>query len=285
MRRRATPNVLTIAGSDPSGGAGIQADLRTFAALGAFGCAVPAVLTVQNTVEITGVHVVPATLTRRQLDALFADVEIAAVKIGMLGSARVAGVVADALARHAPRFVVVDPVLRGSTGARLATRDLARALTRELAPLATVVTPNAAEAAALLRGDAVRTADEARAAARSLVEHGWRAALVTGGHLDDRRWSVDVLAAGRGVRELRVRRVPGPGAHGTGCTLSSAIAAYLARGRGLAASCSAAQRFTAESIARSRRLRVGRGTPPANQLSSTPIPQGRARERVRSPRS
>ncbi len=266
MSRRPIPNVLTIAGSDPGGGAGIQADLRTFAALGVFGCAVPAVLTVQNTVAIAGVHIVPLALTRRQLDALFADVEIAAVKLGMLGSARVAGVVAEALAKHRPRFVVVDPVLRGSTGARLATRDLACALTRELAPLATVVTPNAAEAEALLRGEPVRTVDDAKAAARALVALGWPAALVTGGHLDHRRWAVDLLATGRGVRELRVRRVPGPGAHGTGCTLSSAIAAYLARGRGLAASCSAAQRFTAGSIARSRRLRVGRGTAPANQL-------------------
>lgn len=266
MTARPIPNVLTIAGSDPSGGAGIQADLRTFAALGVFGCAVPSALTVQNTVEIAAVHVVSLTLTRRQLEALFADVRIAAVKIGMLASARIAGVVAEVLAKHAPRFVVVDPVLRGSTGARLATRDLARALTRELAPLATVVTPNAGEAEALLRSGPVRTLDDARSAARALVDLGWRAALVTGGHLGDRRWSVDVLAASRGVRELRVRRVAGPGAHGTGCTLSSAIAAQLALGRTLVAACAAAQRFTAASIARSRRLRVGRGTPPANQL-------------------
>ncbi len=268
MSRRPAPNVLSIGGSDPSGGAGIQADLKTFAALGVYGCAVPAVLTAQNTVEVSAVLPVPAEFVRRQLDALFSDVRVAAVKIGMLGTARNVRAVAAALREYAPPFVVLDPVLRASTGGRLAVAGLARVLHKELRSVATVVTPNAEEAGALLGSAPPRTVREARRAAQGLVAAGWRAALVTGGHLDSGESVVDLLYNGRRMRELRGPRVAGSGAHGTGCTLSSAIASLLAQGRGLAVACAEARAFVAESIARSEELRVGRGVAPAHPLGA-----------------
>jgi hydroxymethylpyrimidine kinase/phosphomethylpyrimidine kinase len=265
------PNVLSIAGSDPSGGAGIQADLKTFSALGVYGMAVPTALTVQNTLSVSAVHAVPGDLVRAQLDAVFADVRVDAVKIGMLGSAQVARAVSEALRRAAPPFIVFDPVLRASTGGDLLDRDALDIVREELLPLATVITPNADEATELLGRDAVRTPMEARAAATTLVARGARAALVTGGHLDgddDVVDVLDVLCDGSSIREFRVAREHGTGTHGTGCTLSSAIAALLARGLELDRACAAAQAFVAAAIANGRNLEVGRGRGPVHQLGA-----------------
>ena len=260
------PNVLSIAGSDPSGGAGIQADLKTFAALGVYGCAVLTALTAQNTVEVSAVLPVPADFLRRQLEAVFTDVRVDAVKIGMLGAADAVRAVAAILRVYRPAFVVLDPVLRATTGAPLLDTDALVALRDELLPLVTVVTPNADEAGALLGIAAPRSVAEARAAASLLVARGVGAALVTGGHLADAEASVDVLHDGRVVRELRVPRVPSAGIHGTGCTLSSAVAALLAQGRELPQACAEAQQFVAASITRGADLRVGRGVGPVHQL-------------------
>lgn len=261
-------NVLSIAGSDPSGGAGIQADLRTFAALGVYGCAALTALTAQNTMTTTAVFAVPGHLLRAQLDAVFSDVRVDAVKIGMLGSAEAVMEVADALRRYRPPFVVLDPVLRSSTGATLMEHAGQVMLRDELLPLVTVVTPNAAEAAALLGIAVPRSVSDARASAELLVSRGARAALVTGGHLADADASVDVLHDGRSTYESRVPRHAGPGAHGSGCTLSSAIASMLARGDELPVACAESQRFVAESIRRARQLDAGRGVPPAHQLGA-----------------
>jgi hydroxymethylpyrimidine/phosphomethylpyrimidine kinase len=259
-------NVLSIAGSDPSGGAGIQADLKTFAALGVYGCAVLTALTAQSTVELSAVLPVPPDFLHRQLDDVFADVRIDAVKIGMLGSADAIRVVAAVMRIRRPTFIVLDPVMRATAGGPLLDLDALEVLRDELLPLASVVTPNADEAGALLGIAAPRTVAEAREAARLLAARGAGAALVTGGHLVHAEESVDVFHDGCMARELRVRRVPSADTHGTGCTLSSAVAALLARGYGLPEACAEAQQFVAAAIARGADLRVGRGAGPVHQL-------------------
>ena len=262
----AVPNVLSIAGSDPSGGAGIQADLKTFAALGVYGCAAITALTAQSTRGVTAVMPVSPEFVDQQLETLLADVRVAAVKIGMLGTGGVVRAVAAALRRHHLPHVVVDPVMAATAGGRLLDDDGIAALRDELLPLATVVTPNASEAGILVRGAAPRTVDEARSAAHALHAAGARSVLVTGGHLAEGDEVVDVLYDGRILGEVRTRRVRGRGTHGTGCTLSSAIAAFLARGVALPEACARAQRFVANAIAASGELAVGAGNGPVHPL-------------------
>ena len=259
------PNVLTIAGSDPSGGAGIQGDLKTFAALGVYGCAVPTALTAQSTRGVREVFAVPAEFVARQLDTLLDDVEVSAVKIGMLGDAGVVRAVAAVLRRYAPPHVVLDPVLRASAGGSLLAAGGLEAVRDEILPLVEVVTPNAGEAGALLGSRPPETEEEAHAAARELVARGVRAALVTGGHLHDPSRCVDVLAVGGSTATFRTARLEG-GTHGTGCALSSAIAALLARGCDLATACASAQAFVADAVRGGRRLHVGRGAGPVHVL-------------------
>ena len=259
-------NVLSIAGSDPSGGAGIQADLKTFAALGVYGCAAITALTAQNTTGVFGLFPVPAEFLRQQLDAVFADVPIDAVKIGMVGSAAAIRTLAAVLRVHQPPFVVLDPVLRATTGARLLATDAIATLCDELLPLVTLVTPNASEAGALVGENAPRTVADARDVAALLVQRGARAALITGGHLEDDAHSVDVLHDGIRIHLTSVERVPAGDTHGTGCTLSSAIAALLARGRALPEACAEAQQFVADAIERSVDLTAGEGARPVHQL-------------------
>nr|WP_285105309.1 bifunctional hydroxymethylpyrimidine kinase/phosphomethylpyrimidine kinase [Promicromonospora sp. MEB111] len=227
---------LTIAGSDPSGGAGIQADLKTFAALGGYGCAVLTGLTAQSTTGVTRVHPVPADMVRAQLDTLFADVAVDAVKIGMTTDAAVARAVAAVLrdlraAGRAP-FVVLDPVMVATSGDRLLAPDAEAVLRDELLPLADLVTPNLPEAAVLLGTEPARDGGEAADQARALRALGTGFALVKGGHLDSAE-SVDHLAGpgvggdgvgGDGVVALVAPRIPTRNTHGTGCTLSSACA-------------------------------------------------------------
>ena len=258
------PNVLSIAGSDPSGGAGIQGDLKTFAAFGVWGCAVPTALTAQSSRGVHDVWPVPATVVTRQLEALLDDVAVAAVKIGMLGNAGVVRAVAGVLRRYAPPHVVLDPVLRASAGGMLLDADGLTALRNELLPLVDLVTPNAAEAGVLLGAAAPENEGDAREAARALVGLGVRAALVTGGHLGDAATCVDVLAADGTLQAFRTARVPGGDAHGTGCALSSGIAALLAQGQALPAACAAAQAIVARGVRAGGRLAVGGGTGPVH---------------------
>ena len=241
--------VLSIAGSDPSGGAGVQADLRTFAALGVDAGAVIAVLTAQNAREVLGVLAVPADFITLQLDAVFAEGDIAAVKVGMLGDAPAVQAVAAALRVHRPRSVVVDPVLRSTSGTVLLAPPAVEVLRRELLSLATVVTPNAAEAGALLERATPATVREMREAADALCALGVSWVLVTGGHVAAGADCVDVLAGTSGIHELRTPRIPGADRHGTGCVLSSAIAAFLARGWDVPCACAAAQGFVAAMLA------------------------------------
>ena len=230
IRNTAQPCVLTIAGSDSGGGAGIQADLKTFAAHRVHGLSAIAAVTAQNTRAVTSVHAVPVRELERQLDALFDDFDVAAVKIGMLGRAATVRAVARALAARRPPHVVLDPVMIATSGAALLEPDAVRALRERLLPLATLVTPNVPEAEALT-GTRIANAAALEPAARALRANTDAAVLLKGGHLP-RGSVVDLLLDARGVVRHVHPRLPVE-AHGTGCTLSSAIAARLGRGEPL----------------------------------------------------
>lgn len=247
-------NALTIAGSDSGGGAGIQADLHTFAAFGVHGtCAITAV-TAQNTRQVTAIHTVPLAVLRAQIDAVLTDFRVGAIKIGMLASASVARVVAQRLA-GCPRIpVILDPVLIATTGVRLARDDLAAALGKHLMKRATLLTPNIPEAETLLERT-IRTPSDMHDAATTLREQGFRAVLLKGGHLPGKRIS-DLLLTGDGEHWFHQRRVPGE-AHGTGCSLSAAIAAGLANGHCLEDAVTDAIAFVQRALAAS--YRPGKG--------------------------
>jgi hydroxymethylpyrimidine/phosphomethylpyrimidine kinase len=257
MPAMAVPIALTIAGSDPSGGAGIQADLKTFAAYGVYGAAVVAALTAQNTRGVRAVAEVASDFVVAQLDAVLDDLPVAAAKTGMLARAAVVAAVADRLA-SGPRFpLVVDPVMVATSGDALLDADAVACLRTRLLPLATLVTPNLAEAA-MLTGRRVGTPAEMRDAARALVEAGAGAALVKGGHLAGE--ARDVFWDGRVFVELVGTRVGGGPWHGTGCTLSAAVTAGLAHGRALETAVREAKRWV--TVALERAVPVGRGAVP-----------------------
>jgi hydroxymethylpyrimidine/phosphomethylpyrimidine kinase len=246
MKRHSPPLALTIAGSDSGGGAGIQADLKTFAALGVHGCCVIAALTAQNTRGVTAMQAVPRAMLRAQLDAVFEDFRLGAIKIGMLATPAVAREVAATLARHPRIPVVLDPVLSATTGAALATHDLAAALRRHLFARAAVVTPNIPEAERLL-GRTLHTTADMRDAAADLLDQGARAVLLKGGHLRGDALS-DLLLTPTTERWFHQRRIRGEN-HGTGCSLSSAIAAGLACGESLETAVEEAISFVQRALA------------------------------------
>lgn len=259
------PNVLSVAGSDPSGGAGIQADLKTFAACGAYGMAALTALTVQNTTGVFGVHTVPASFVADQIRAVFADVRVDAVKIGMIADAAIAEAIADVLAAHRGVPVVLDPVMVAKGGSRLLAPEAVDALVRRLLPLAAMLTPNLPEAAALL--------DEAEATDRTTMEDQARrlralgplSVLVKGGHLAGLD-SPDVLAFAAGTTWFEGRRVPTTNTHGTGCTLSSALAVALGRGATPEDAVAAAKDYLAGAIAVASDLDVGSGHGPVHHF-------------------
>ncbi len=258
------PNVLTIAGSDSGGGAGIQADLKTFSALETFGASVLTALTAQNTRRVTAVHVAPASFVRAQIEAVFEDIRIDAVKIGMLASAEIIDVVADCLRHYRPRHVVIDPVMIAKSGDRLLDPDALDALKRAL-PLASIVTPNLPEAGALLDQVPPRNEDEMRSAGRALLKLGPSAVLMKGGHLEGPEL-VDLLIDGRGELRLPSLRQATRNTHGTGCTLSSALASYLARGFTLEDATRRAQTYVEGAITAAHELEVGRGHGPVHHF-------------------
>jgi len=259
------PNVLTIAGSDSGGGAGIQADLKTFSALQSYGLSVITALTAQNTRTVTAIHDVPADFVTAQLDAVFDDIAIKAVKIGMLARAEVIEAVAAALERHRARRIVLDPVMVAKSGARLLEQDSIEALRRHLLPLATVITPNLPEAAVLLGQEPARHEQGMIEAAAALRALGVHAVLLKGGHRDGA--DADVLSvAGRRSFVLTAPRVDTANTHGTGCTLSSAIAALLARGEALRDAIKGAKAYVTRAIEHAGALEVGRGHGPVHHF-------------------
>ena len=223
-----TATALTVAGSDPSGGAGVQADLKTFSALGVYGTAVLTALTAQNTRGVTGVHAVPPAFVGEQLRTLLDDVSVHATKLGMLGTAAVVREVAAVLRERPCGPVVCDPVMVATSGDRLIDEDAVAALRTELLPLTDLITPNVPEAAALLECAPATSADELPDQAAALLALGPRAVLLKGGHLGGEE-SVDVLATAHGVWTTSRPRIATTATHGTGCTLSSALAALAAR--------------------------------------------------------
>jgi hydroxymethylpyrimidine/phosphomethylpyrimidine kinase len=261
------PNILSIAGSDPSGGAGVQADIKAISACGGYAMAAITALTAQNTRGVTAVRMVAPDMVAAQIAAIRADIRIDAVKIGMLGEAAVIAAVADAL-RGLAAPVVLDPVMVAKSGDRLLAADAVAAL-RAALPLAAVLTPNLPEAADLLGVAEAATTDEMEAQARALLEAGARAVLLKGGHLPQAD-SPDLLADASGLVWLPGARRATARTHGTGCTLSSALAAFLGRGLPLPQAAARAKAYVAAAIAAADALSVGGGHGPLHHFHALP---------------
>ena len=268
------PNVVAIAGIDPSGGAGVFADIKTFSALGAYGCGVVAALTAQNTRGVTGVHTPPVEFLRLQIDTLFADVALHACKIGMLGNAEIVATVADRLSHWQAVNIVLDPVMTAKSGDILLDRDAIAVLREALFPLASMITPNLPEAGALLDERMPETLREMRRAAERLREMlpatSQRWVLLKGGHLPGNE-TTDLLFDGDRMIECSEHRIDTPNTHGTGCTLSSAIAALLPQVRPdsldpVEAAVRDARRYLRRAIAEADSLRVGHGCGPVHHF-------------------
>lgn len=262
--------VLTIAGSDSGGGAGIQADLKTFAALGCYGTSAITALTAQNTVGVQGIHAVPAEFLKAQIQSVLDDIGVDAVKIGMLHAPGIVEVVAWAIDHYQLTNVVLDPVMVATSGDRLIASETVQVLVHELFPRVSVITPNLDEAALLLGRD-IPNAEALDTAAQDLLAMGARAVLLKGGHLagDD---VVDLLVDASGpLQRLASRRIASRNVHGTGCTLSSAIAAHLALGYGLGEAVSLARAFILGAIAQGADVTTGQGHGPLNH-GFAPVP-------------
>jgi hydroxymethylpyrimidine/phosphomethylpyrimidine kinase len=260
-----TPIAVTIAGSDSSGGAGIQADLKTFAALGVYGASVITALTAQNTRGVVAIHDVPPDFIAAQIDAVFSDLAVGAVKIGMLSQPRAIDAVADGLIRHGQRAIVLDPVMIATSGDRLLAPSAIDALRHALIPRALIVTPNLPEAAALLDAPIAGSESEMRAQAERLLALGPRAVLIKGGHGGGDASDDLLIEAGTATR-LPAARIATKNTHGTGCTLSSAIAAGLAKGLDLTSAVRAAKVFITAAIAAADRLTIGSGPGPVHHF-------------------
>ena len=257
------PRLLSIAGSDSGGGAGIQADLKTFSALGCFGMTAVTALTAQNTCGVRAIHGVPPQMLADQIDAVVEDIGVDAVKIGMLHSPEIVQAVADAIARHALPHVVLDPVMVATSGAVLIDSPAIAALVRELFGRAVLVTPNLDEAS-LLVGRALTSEADMQAAALELLAKGAKAVLVKGGHLAGDVVSDLLQVTGAAPHWMRAPRIATANTHGTGCTLSSAIAAYLALGHTLVDAVEAARAYVRSALAAGATVKTGQGGGPLN---------------------
>jgi hydroxymethylpyrimidine/phosphomethylpyrimidine kinase len=260
-----TAIAVTIAGSDSSGGAGIQADLKTFSALGVYGASVITALTAQNTQGVRSIHDVPADFITAQIDAVFSDLDVNAVKIGMLSRIATIEAVAKGLERHRARNIVLDPVMVATSGDRLLAPDAIEAVRASLIPRALVVTPNLPEAAALLEHATARSESEMEEQARALLGLGTQSVLIKGGHGDGPE-SIDLLIDATSVTRFAAARIATQNTHGSGCTLSSAIAAGLAKGLDLKAAVRDAKTYVTAAIASADALRIGRGHGPLHHF-------------------
>jgi hydroxymethylpyrimidine/phosphomethylpyrimidine kinase len=265
MTAASIPIGLTIAGSDSGGGAGIQADLKTFHAFGVFGTSAITAITAQNTLGVTAIHAIPLDVVRAQIDAVVDDLPPGGVKSGMLATAKLVGAVAGAIRDHGLSNYVMDPVMVATSGDRLLDSDAEQALVRELLPLASLVTPNLHEAG-ILTGTTISSLDGMRAAAKVLVQMGAGAALVKGGHLPDGE-AIDLFWDGVQERVWRRTRMETRHTHGTGCTLSAAVAAGLAQGQALPQAVDMAVDFVARAIGAAPGLGQGHG--PVNHFAGT----------------
>jgi len=260
-----TAIALTIAGSDSSGGAGIQADLKTFAALGVYGASAITALTAQNTQGVSGIHDVPPDFIVAQIDAVFSDLDVGAVKIGMLSRAPAIEAIGAALDRHRAKNTVLDPVMVAASGAQLLADDAIATLRKVLIPRALLITPNLPEAAALTGTPMAKDEAGMAAQARQLLQAGARNVLIKGGHGEGAD-SVDLLMGADYDERLAAPRHPTRNTHGTGCTLSSAVAAGLAKGLDLVAAVRAAKSYVTAAITAADRLAIGHGHGPLHHF-------------------
>ena len=260
-----TPIALTIAGSDSSGGAGIQADLKTFAALGVYGASVNTALTAQNTTGVSGIHQVSAEFVTAQIDAVFSDLDIGAVKIGMVAHPPVIDAIVAGLKRWSPKHVVLDHVMVATSGDRLLAAEAVDALRTKLIPMAAVITPNLPEAAALLDEPVARDEAAVEEQGRRLLALGCKAVLIKGGHGEGAE-STDYLVGANGTITLAAPRIATKNTHGTGCSLSSAIAAGLARGEDMETAVRSAKAWVSAAIGAADRFSVGRGHGPVHHF-------------------
>ena len=254
-------NALTIAGSDSGGGAGIQADLKTFAAHGVYGLSVLTALTAQNTRAVSAVHLPPVDFVQAQLESVFSDISVDAVKIGMLANEPMVEAVADGLNRRAYKFLLLDPVMVAKSQARLLAPEAIASLKRRLIPMADLITPNIPEAAELLSLSFEEIAADMRAAAQALLSLGARAVLLKGGHLAGSKLS-DILAYDSDINEFLSERIISRNDHGTGCTLGAAICANIASGHSLVAAIDSARSYLQAALRAADSLSVGSGHGP-----------------------
>jgi hydroxymethylpyrimidine/phosphomethylpyrimidine kinase len=259
------PIALTIAGSDSSGGAGIQADLKTFAAFGVYGASVVTALTAQNTRGVTGIHLVPADFVTAQIDAVFSDLAVNAVKIGMVAQVATIDAIVAGLTQWSPKHIVLDPVMVATSGDRLLATDAVEALRTKLIPRASLITPNLPEAAALLDEPVALSEAAIESQGKRLLALGCPAVLIKGGHGQGTE-SIDYLIGGDGIIALAAPRIATRNTHGTGCSLSSAIAAGLAKGEDVETAVGNAKVWLSAAIAAADRLDVGHGNGPIHHF-------------------
>lgn len=261
-----TPIVLTIAGSDSSGGAGIQADIKAISATGSYACSVITAITAQNTQGVSSILPIPLDMVEQQLDAVFTDLNIQAVKIGMLADSDIIHLVAAKIRQYQPQYLVIDPVMVATSGDILLQQHAITTLKTELLPLADIITPNLPEAAALTGHDIPQSIDGMQAMISALRAINPHAVLLKGGHLENDSNSTDLLILASDVIELTTPRINTRNTHGTGCTLSSAIASYLAQGNTLEHATTLAKRYITAAITAADELTIGQGHGPVNHF-------------------
>lgn len=265
---KTVPIVLTIAGSDSGGGAGIQADIKAISATGSYACSVITAITSQNTCGVSAIHPIPLSHIESQLDAVFSDLNIIAVKVGMLADASIIELVARKIEQYQPKHLVIDPVMVATSGDLLLEHSAISTLKKALIPLADLITPNLPEAAALLGCDVPTNEDGMGAMIEELRRLGAKAVLLKGGHLEHDENSNDLFIEQNGSDILRSQRFPTKNTHGTGCTLSSAIASYLAQGNRLHKAVFLGKQYISQAIAHADELKVGQGHGPVHHFFS-----------------
>jgi len=262
------PIVLTIAGSDSGGGAGIQADIKAISATGCYACSVITAITAQNTLGVSAIFPVPLEYVEKQLDAVFSDLNIVAVKVGMLAESDIIKLVAAKIKQYQPAFLVVDPVMIATSGDLLLQTSAINTLKSELLPLADIITPNLPESAALIGSEVPNNAADMLKMVAGLRQLGATAILLKGGHLEQDESSNDLLIFDEQIHHLTAKRIHTRNTHGTGCTLSSAIASYLAQGHDLLRAVQLGKQYICQAIAHADELVIGKGRGPVNHFFS-----------------
>ena len=260
------PKVLTIAGSDSGGGAGIQADLKTISALGCYGTTAITAVTVQNTLGVSNIHPVPVDIVKEQIESVLSDIGTDAVKIGMLHSANIIKTVKSVLQRYVPGIIVLDPVMVAASGDKLIEDNTIEVMIKELFPLATVITPNLDEAA-IIAGIPIKTPEDMIRAAKKILSYGSRSVLVKGGHLPgEKLFDIFLTNKDSGPLIMENKKIQSHNIHGTGCTLSSAIASLLAKGESLEQAIKKGIVYVHTAIERGKNYKTGKGHGPVNHF-------------------